>query len=282
MFTSMVIAGGANKVLCAIGCIRYLEEKGFMKNILNFVGTSAGALLCFMLSLGYTSKEMEGTFMTIIGDDSISQFDVEQVFMVFETLGLNTGDSIIKAGHHFLKHKTGLDDITFMDIAKTMGKHLVICGSNLTDEKEEYFSVDTHPNMSVITALRISCSIPILFTPLMWNDKLYVDGSLFNNFPISYFKDHKLKDIIGVNVLNKNYQKTGTFLEYIMFLLNALYNRTYQTASMNDHANNIVTIEMEDDEWFSLHTMKVNITQEKMDQWIQVGYALAKGIFALQ
>lgn len=282
MFTSMVIAGGANKVLSAIGCIKYLEEKQLMKNIHNFVGTSAGALLCFMLSLGYSSKEMEETFMEIIDDDNISQFDVEQVFMVFDTLGLNTGDSIVKACKHFLKRKIGHEDITFIEIAKTLGKHLVICGSNLTDEKEEYFSVDTQPNMSVITALRISCSIPILFTPFTWKDKMYVDGSLFNNFPISYFKDHKLKDIIGVNVLNKNYQKTGTFLEYILFLLNALYNRTYQTMSLNDHAKNIVTIEMEDDEWFSLHTMKVNITQEKMTHWIETGYALAKAIFALE
>lgn len=278
MFTSLVIAGGANKVMCAIGCIRYLEEKGHMKTILNLVGTSAGALLCFMSAIGYTSQEMEKGLMKVIQDDSIGQFDVEEALMLLETYGLNSGDSIEKAAKSLLQDKLKKEDITFMDIAKTKGRNLVICGTNLTTEKEEYFSVDTHPDMSVITALRISCSIPILFTPYMYNDCLYVDGALYNNFPLGYFKGHKLRDIIGINVLNKNYQKTDSFLNYVLFLINALLNRCNQV-SFDDHHKNIVTIEMEDDEWFSLQTMRVTITDERLKQWIQTGYKIIETKF---
>lgn len=271
MFTSLVIAGGANKVFCSIGCIRFLEERGELKHLSNFVGTSAGALICFMLALGYTSKEMETCILECVAEDTFGQFDATEVLLLLDTYGLNSGDNIIALGEYILKKKTGRDDITFMELAKTQGKNLVICGANLTDEKEEYFNVDLTPGMSVLVALRITCSIPILFAPYRWNDKLYIDGGFYNNFPINYFKDHTLRDILGINILNRNYQREDSFLGYILFLMNAIFNKANQQP-LDDKQRNIVTIEMEDTEWFSLSNMKVMITEEKLMSWVKHGY----------
>lgn len=270
MFTSLVIAGGANKVFCSIGCIRYLEERGLLKSISHMVGTSAGAIICLMLALGYTSQEMERCILDCVSS-AIGVFDATEVLSLLDTYGLTSGCNIIALGETILERKTKMKDLTFIEVAKMFGKNLVMCGANLTDERQEFFSVDTCPDMSVVVALRISCSIPILFAPYQWKGKLYVDGGMYNNFPIDYFKDHSLHDVLGINILNKNYKKVDTFLSYIMFLMNAIFNKA-NYVPLEDKTRNIVSIEVEDSEWFSLTDMKVDISQEKIGDLVQRGY----------
>ena len=55
--------------------------------------------------------------------------------------------------------------------------------------------------MEVIKALRISMSIPFIFKPYKYNDKIWVDGGCMNNFPIEIFND-KLNDVIGIYLDN--------------------------------------------------------------------------------
>lgn len=279
MFTSLVIAGGANKVFCSIGCIRYLEEHNELASILHFVGTSAGAIVCLMLALGYTSHEMEACILEVVQDD-LGQFDASEVLYLLDTYGLNSGANILALGEHIIHRKTGRKEITFMELAKTFGKNLVMCGANLTDEREEFFCVDTHPEMNVATALRISCSIPILFAPYRWKGKLYIDGGFYNNFPINYFKDHSMRDILGINIHNTNYRRDETFLEYVMLLVNAIFNKANHKP-LDDLSRNIVTIALEDTEWFSLSKMKVVITPEQMTHWITLGYDTIKDKFTV-
>jgi predicted patatin/cPLA2 family phospholipase len=40
--------------------------------------------------------------------------------------------------------------------------------------------------MSVILAIRISSSVPIIFTPVLLESDYYIDGAFVNNFPIKY------------------------------------------------------------------------------------------------
>jgi predicted patatin/cPLA2 family phospholipase len=55
--------------------------------------------------------------------------------------------------------------------------------------------------MSVITAVRISCSIPVFFTPVLYNNCYYVDGGIKNNFPINYCNK---KTTLGLYIKNNN------------------------------------------------------------------------------
>jgi predicted acylesterase/phospholipase RssA len=274
-FTSIVIAGGALKVLSAIGCVKYLQEKQVLGSLRNFVGTSAGAVLCFFLALGYKWDEILQFAVENLYNNDIMSVDVDDMFNVLTTYGLSQGESLkdffVKALYKKLKRR----DITFMEAAKSLGKNIVICVSNLTKEQSEYISVDTHPDMSVIDALRISCSIPFFFTPVTMNECIYVDGALYNNFPMSYFSSNMLKDIIGINIINKNYQKNDNFISFSLFILNSVISKINQT-TYNDEKNNIVTIDIEDTPWFSFTTFSFSFPKEKIQEYVQTGYDIAK------
>lgn len=274
-FTSIVIAGGAMKVISMIGCLQYLEEISVISSIKNYVGTSAGAIMCFFMVLGYKSKEIQAFLEDNMYDDEISKFDMNQIFDILTEFGLSDGSNIIKLFERILYKKMKIKDITFIELTKMLGKNLVICVSNLSKEKEEFFCVDTHPNMSVILALRASCSIPYLFHPVKINDDIYVDGALYNNFAMNYFKENKLRDIIGFDIIQKNYQKMTDIMSYSLFMIYSVINKVNKS-NYNSADKNIVTIDIEDTEWFSLNSLQLSFSKETLTSYISIGYELTK------
>lgn len=273
-FKSMVISGGALKVISAIGCLQYLYENKNYDNIINYVGTSAGSILGLFAVLGYTPKEMLEFIKTHLYQENISNFSIEEAFNMFDTYGLSSGEIINMFTRQVLKHKLNVDDITFIDLAKKTGKNLVVCVSNLTKERSEFMSVDTEPSMSVLLAIRISCSLPLIFTPVTYKDNMYLDGVIYDNFPIDYFKGSKLRDIFGVNIINPSYQKTNTFFEYLTFIIYTMMEKSqqYKLQHTSDHDRNIITINMEDPDWFSILDMKITFPIESIDAYFQQGY----------
>lgn len=272
MYTSLVIAGGAMKVMASIGVFKYLEERDAISPIRTFVGTSAGALACLMLSLGYSSEEIKTMVLDSLADPSITDFGGDSIFNVLSNYGLNSGTSIEKLVERAVFKKCKKTDITFMDLAKITGKHLVVCVSNLTKERTEFMSVDTAPNLRVARAIHASCSLPLMYEPVEINGDMYLDGGLYNNFPIDFFPEAKLRDILGINICYKNYQKTDTFVNYVLFMFYSVLDKLHSKSVCREGAN-IITLRFDDDsDWFNLSELRIYLTPEKLDQYISMGY----------
>ncbi len=275
-YRHMVISGGSLKVLSVIGCLKYLSEKNLMDNIITFVGTSGGSILCLMLVCGFDIVEMIDFLYHKINDESLLQFKAEECLEIFNTFGINSGQIIIDVVEAILMKKFNKKDMTFMELGKQTGKDLVVTVSNLTTEKCEFFSMNTKPNMSIVTAIRISCSVPMIFSPVVIDNQIYVDGGIFNNFPINYFDNETIKDVIGINVFYSNYKKTNDFVEYFMMIINSMINKVNESERRSDKKkldHNIIVLDFEDDDWFSFTDLKIKKLSKQM--WvnlIQKGY----------
>jgi predicted acylesterase/phospholipase RssA len=113
-----------------------------------------------------------------------------------------------------------------------------------------------------------------MFCPVYINDDIYLDGGIYNNFPIEYFKDNKLHDILGVNIVCKNYQKKDSFFEYFGFIFNSIVKK-FNHKSITDLDKNIITLEFsdsDDDSWFSLSEMKITVSNELLEKYTKMGY----------
>ncbi len=56
---------------------------------------------------------------------------------------------------------------------------------------------ETTPDMEILNSLKLSARIPIIFGPIKYNNDFYIDGGVWNNFPIDIaIKYHKRK-VIG-------------------------------------------------------------------------------------
>lgn len=274
-FHSLVVSGGSVKVLSVIGVVKFLNDNNKLNNIINYVGTSAGSIVCLFLILNYSTDEIVQFILDNCFNGEIMKLDVDEIFNIFTEYGVSSGVNLIEMIKKIIFLKLKVDDITFIDLAKHTGKNLVTCVANITKEQHEFFSVDTQPNMSIVTAIRTSCSIPILFTPVTINDDLYVDGAVFSNFPISYFKEDRLKDILGIYINTPHNKNITNIFEYINLLTSIIINKA-NNMSMNDDDKNIITIEFKDE---SNMNLQLDFSKETMKEYIKLGYNLTKKRF---
>lgn len=280
-FTSLVIAGGATKVISAIGVLRFLEEHTMLSSVINLVGTSAGAVMCSFIALGYKSNEIiDFLEETICNDDTIKNIKVDDVFNIFNTYGLTCGDNITSFFKRMIVKKLGKEkeEITLMELAKLKGKNLVICVSNLTKEMQEFWSVDTKPDIPLHVALRASCAIPLAFAPVRMGDDIYLDGGLYDNFPVDYFNKNNmhLHNILGINIKSTGYQKTDSLVAYVKFILHSIMDKLASQMITDSKSLNVISLEFDDDEWLSLFEMKIVFSLEKINEYVNAGYNCIK------
>lgn len=283
-FHNLVIAGGAMKSFSAVGCIKYLEEAKLRHQIHNYLGTSAGSIICLFLVLGYTAQEICDfviSYFTKHMDEPA--FNIEDMLGILDTFGLNKGDYLNSFAKSMLQKKLGIEDITFLDLAKQTGKNLIVCVANLSKQREEYWNVDTCPNMSVIKAVRASCAIPILFTPVRHNGDIYVDGGIYNNFPMSYFckESYVLKDIIGINissVIPKD-KENMNFLDYATLIFHTIVNKVTNTYEyQTDVVHNVVTLNVDEVAWMDVNQLRIYLPEAVIQQYIDTGYEKMKSL----
>lgn len=277
MYTNLAISGGALKIISVIGCIKYMEETKIIKNIKNIIGTSAGGIMALFIILDFSHKEIIEFLYHNLKDDILCRFNPDECFNLLTSYGLNCGSNIEILIERILIKKLKIKDITFIELAKITGKNLIICVSNLNKQCSEYFNVDTTPNLSIIKAIHASCSIPLLYSPVIIHDMYYVDGGLYNNFPINYFKNKVLKDIIGINIKLQNQGDPTNFMGYVELMLNSLINKANNIDLIDDNEKNIVTIDLENEtSWFSFMELKFQFPKEQWSNYINNGYNCIK------
>ena len=245
-----------------------------LDSVRTLVGCSAGSIVCFLIALQFTVDEMIALFEDFTEQIAERDFetDLDNILSFPETYGLNDGAILIDLVKFALKRKHDIEDITFMDLGKRFGRNLVVCGTNLTTFTTDYFSMDSSPQMSVITAIRISCSIPLLFTPVTYNDNIYVDGGVYSNFPFEYvttIDPLKPQETIGVNIAIK-YDKIDSLSSYLTNLICSVTDK----AGKEDHIRTlqyVCNINVESvSTTYSILSLKIK--RDELDTLIDVGY----------
>ena len=211
-YDTLCLSGGGISGISFIGSLKYLSDNNYidLTLITNYVGTSVGAIIAYLLGLKYNIQELYDFILAFNIKTLESNITISNLL---EKNGIDDGSKYILVFKSFLKNKYQLDDITFKELFDLTGNKLLIIGTNYTRGKEEIFSYETSPDMSVITAVRISISIPIIFIPVLYKSEYYVDGGLVNNFPINHCN---LDTTLGLHVnINKEVNEISNILSIV-------------------------------------------------------------------
>ena len=87
--------------------------------------------------------------------------------------------------------------------------------TNFTLSQSEIFSHENTPDVSVLTAVRMSISVPFLFTPVEYNGNIYVDGGITYNFGLNYCEP---TTTLGIAITNKKINKIDSLHSYLIGL----------------------------------------------------------------
>jgi NTE family protein len=233
-YNTICLSGGGVSGILHISILQFLNKNNIIKfyKIKKYISTSVGTIISFLLIIGYKTEEIIDFINNFDFKYLNEDFDIDNIFINY---GLNTASKIIVTIQTFLYNKTKKKDITFKELKNEFNKSLGIIGTNITLNREEYFSPETTPDMSVILAIRISISIPILFTPVKYNNNLYVDGGLFNNFPINYCNK---KTTLGITLHNQYKNSIDNIYNYMESIFRTIIKSN--NTKNNYNKNNVI------------------------------------------
>jgi len=121
-----------------------------------------------------------------------------------EMLGMHPAEGIVELFGGMMERYTGDSELTFLGLYQRYGTELAISVSNVSRQQMEYCHVNTTPDLPIKFAIRASMSLPILWTPMnLFGDEKYVDGGVFNNFPIKAFDGWFLSTDVGDSYLKR-------------------------------------------------------------------------------
>ncbi len=241
----LALSGGGAKGFAHIGVFKLLEECSLMPDVI--VGTSAGALMGVLFADGYSADELKVLF-------------TGREFSEFAQLQLP---------------KSGLFDSTrFSDFlrshlrAKTFEELKIpmkVVATDLDHGESHVFS--SGPLVEAVTA---SCSIPIIFSPVVIGGVHYVDGGLFQNFPVSVIRD-MCEKVIGVNVSPLIPQK---YKQTIFHIAERSYHYMFQANTIEDREMCDLLIETKEIVRYKTFDL------ENVEQIARIGYDTAVKAFA--
>lgn len=196
--TILVLSGGGTKCAAHIGAAHGLLVCGMLENINTIACASGGGMIGVLMLCGYTPKQIL-TLLIGIGTDKLMSKKRANFLTEF---GLESGNRFIMIFGKILSAKGFSPDVTFEEFYQKTQKNLILTGTCLNNKKPYYFHKDTYPNMKVLKALRITISLPPLFTPVKFEGKLFVDGGFLDNYPIRLFSD-RIDQVVGVYLNGK-------------------------------------------------------------------------------
>lgn len=240
----LALSGGGAKGFAHIGVFKMLEECNLMPEIIS--GTSVGALMGALFADGYSAEEIK-LFFTGREFTEFAQLQIPKAGL-FDSTRFS----------YFLKRHLRTKNIEDLRIP------LVIIATDLDHGVSCEFREGP-----IVEAVTASCSVPIIFNPVVIGGTHYVDGGLFRNFPVSTIRE-ECERVIGVNVSPLVPQK---YKQTLFYIAERSYHYMFRANTLEDRLLCDVLIEAEE---FGLYKM---FDLENMDLITGIGYDAAGRAF---
>lgn len=241
-YSTIIISGGSIRCICALGVLQYLIKNFDIVN--TYIGTSAGAIICYLLAIGYSPTEIAKYICT------------HKIFSEMKHINpITLIDGNGAVDYSPLKHH--IEQMTINKIGKFLtlkelfdqyGKKLVCLTYDQTIDKTIELSYEYYPNLPCMIALRMTSSLPLVFSPFRYDlnkggndsedkedgededdEHLFVDGSIGNHFPVDLANPSE--KTLGIYIKSlKTIDNPGKRFELIKYVYNILLIPIFQAS----------------------------------------------------
>jgi len=203
----LVLSGGGAKGLAHIGALKVIEESGVRIDYIG--GTSMGAIIGALYASGYSAKQLDSIFRqtdfsTLIQDDiprsSKTFYEKQEAekyalvlpfdkFKIGFPSGLSKGQNVYNLLSKLTSHVSTISDFSELPIP-------FFCVATNVESGNEVILDRGYLPRAVIA----SGALPSLFSPVVIDNKVLIDGGVVNNYPVNEVRAKGMDIIIGVDV----------------------------------------------------------------------------------
>lgn len=279
MIEFICFEGGGVKSHVYVGVMKYLSEEGVNLSKLKVIsGSSIGAFTALCIVLKYDFAEFKDILTDLAIPNFLNFFTLcKAIPNIFMRYGAVSTTPITKLVEKVFIMKNIDTEITFQQLHAIYSIDLIMTGSNVNTSETKYFNYKNTPDMKVKDACTISMSYPILFTPTLLDKDYYCDGGLYRNLPFEYidleYEQHLNTLGIVLQEQSEVYAKSRNLIEYLMCLINGLYNNSTWSDFKNDKYvtdRRICTVNIPE------HISSFYVTDEQKQLLVDAGYHAIK------
>jgi NTE family protein len=285
----LVVGGGGPFGLTAFGALKHLHDNKFwdIKNIKTMYATSIGSHVCIYLSLGYDYDYIYEYIVKRPWEKLFEDIGIENLFSLYDEKGLIDIYPIFMKQFNILLDAKGLSpNITLKEYYEYTGIDFNIITADANSFSMVILSHKTHPDLELIMAITMTSAFPLIFKPVIVDDKCYIDGGIFSNYAVNFCLKNtgcQKNEVLGVKKKSfssdENYKitKESSIIDYIEKLL----IKTMETVSDEKHLEDIVfQIECDMTEYNNYEGwINVPISSEHRGNLINYGIECSKNIY---
>jgi NTE family protein len=281
----LVFSGGGVKGLVYIGVLKRIEELIIERNreessvdfdefkckipkfnINTICSVSAGSMFALIYLLKYSYIEI----LEEILKKNFKKLKNINILNFVNTYGLDSGSGIITWLKTLMIRKGISPNITLSEFYKLNNVDFQIMATNLNKYSYKKFNYKESPDLSVLDAIRMSISIPFVFSAINYENDIYVDGALIDNYPIKEFNN--LDNLLGVKIvidgeitnINNNINNLES---YIFNVFNCYFVHKEKSTVKDEYKKCTVYINVK-----NINSINIDITAEEKYNLIEIGY----------
>jgi predicted acylesterase/phospholipase RssA len=224
LIRNLVLQGGGVKGMVYPTFLKTFDaHTGLLRNVNEIAGTSAGAMMAYMLAIGASLEKIErvvsesNIFEQMMGKaegditlghgflsagnlmNTLRQLSQEEATIYFNQIKddqailmniafLEGYESFMERGLGGFQRGITFRDLKFLHILNPEKfKLLHVTGFNRQEKETVYFNADTHPEWLCHEAVRVSVAIPVVIQSVVVNGKSMTDGGEGSNVPLEVF-----------------------------------------------------------------------------------------------
>ena len=205
----LALGGGGARGGAHIGVLKVLEE---MRIPVDYIaGTSMGSIVGGLLATGMSSEEIEAAISEADWDDLFSddtsredrplrRKNDDDLGFYFPVIGVGENNELLPSGavagqkivflfETVTSQRVQTNDFDQLPIPYRAVSADIVSGDIVVMDKGD-----------IAIAMRASMSVPGVFDPIHWEDRMLVDGGIVRNLPIDIVRDMGADVVIAINV----------------------------------------------------------------------------------
>jgi len=152
--------------------------------------------------------------------------NIQNIFDAYTKKGIFDEKTVIKCFKPLFDAKDISLNITLKEFYDYSKIELHMFSFEVNSFNTEDVSYLTHPDLSLMTAIQMSCALPVLMTPICIDSKCYIDGGVTSNYPLKNCIDSNknIEEILGLKNQYDDHNTTqidsnSTLLDFITSFL---------------------------------------------------------------
>ena len=218
-----------------------MEKKNIIQreNIQSIYGTSAGAIVGVLYCFQFEWNIINDYILKRPWKEVFS-IKVQNILDAYTKKGIFDIGTIEKCFKPLLNAKDLNLDINLKDFYEYSKIEMHFFSFEINRFELVDISYKNYPELSLLSAIQMTCALPVLLTPVFTGDECFIDGGVQCNYPLKYCLETypKEEEILGFknrfNVEERNLNaKITTESNLLDFIMNFLFKIVFSLSSNN-------------------------------------------------